>query len=133
MRHTGGACRAKAGGDNPDTNAKLKSVMTRARSAGVPNDIIDRNLKRAGDKSAADLAEHLIEVYGPGGSGFIMDCLTDNRQRAATDIWTIVKKQNGKVRQMHRACTVRRGGERGVADEERACADGGGGQRAIQL
>ena len=91
-------CRAKAGGDNPDTNLTLKSVISRAHGAGVPNDIINRNLKRAGDKSTADLAEHLIEVYGPGGSGFIMDCLTDNRQRAATDIWTIVKKQNGKVR-----------------------------------
>ena len=39
----------------------------------------------------------VVEVYGPGGTGFIMECLTDNRQRATTDIWTIVKKLEGKV------------------------------------
>lgn len=87
-----------AGGSNLDINLTLQAIVERARRAGVPKDIIDRNLRSSEDKSSADVAEHIIEVYGPGGSGFLMDCLTDNRQRAATGIWTIVKKLNGKAR-----------------------------------
>lgn len=71
--------------------------MDQARKAGVPRDIVDRNLKRSQDKATAEVAEHLIEVYGPGGSGFVMDCLTDSKARAVSEIWTIVKKLNGKV------------------------------------
>ena len=67
----------------------------------MPKDIIERNLKRAEDKDTADLAEHFIEVYGPGGTGYIMDCLTDNKQRATTEIWTAIKKLNAKVRPAH--------------------------------
>jgi transcriptional/translational regulatory protein YebC/TACO1 len=91
-------CRAKAGGSNPDSNRQLQNTIDGARRAGVPKDIIERNLKRADEKGGADIEEHLIELYGPGGTGFVMDCLTDNKQRAHTDIWTVVKKLNGKVR-----------------------------------
>jgi transcriptional/translational regulatory protein YebC/TACO1 len=89
-------CSAKNGGDNPNVNKRLRDIIDSARKAGVPKDIIERNLKRATEKGT-DLQEHIIEVYGPGGSAYVMDCMTDNKQRAATDIWTIVKKLNGKV------------------------------------
>jgi transcriptional/translational regulatory protein YebC/TACO1 len=87
-----------AGGSNVETNLSLHTIVERARRAGVPRDIIDRNMRHSEDKSSANITEHIIEVYGPCGSGFLMDCLTDNKQRAVTSIWTIVKKLNGKAR-----------------------------------
>jgi hypothetical protein len=103
--HIAVLCRAK-GGIDLAANARLKTVILQARGLGVPSDIIDRNLKKATDNSAPDLTEHFIEVYGPGGSGFIMDCFTDNKQRAANEIWTVVKRLNGKVEHFPRLLIV---------------------------
>lgn len=89
--------RAKQGGTSPDTNAQLQTVMDAAKKANVPNDVIARNLKRAEDKDVALLSDIIIEAYGPGGTGFIFECLTDNKTRASTEIWTVVKKLDGKV------------------------------------
>ena len=88
---------AKTGGTDPASNRQLSVLLDQARRAGVPRDIIERNMKRSEDKSAADFNDALYEVYGPGGTGFICECLTDNGNRTSTDIWTIVKKLNGKV------------------------------------
>lgn len=88
---------AKAGGIDLDANAALKQATEAARRAGVPKDIVARNIKRASDKDAAALEETVVEVYGPGGAAFVLECLTDCRQRAASEIWTVVKKHNGKV------------------------------------
>jgi transcriptional/translational regulatory protein YebC/TACO1 len=90
-------CSAKQGGVNPASNVALQQILEQAKKANVPKDIIDRNLKRAQDKDTATLTEVTIELYGPGGTGYILECLTDNKQRAATDIWTVVKKLDGKV------------------------------------
>lgn len=90
--------RARQGGINPDTNVQLQAVMDGAKKANVPNDVIARNLKRAEDKDATSLSDIIIEAYGPGGTGFVFECLTDNKIRASTEIWTVVKKLEGKVR-----------------------------------
>lgn len=93
-----GQYRARQGGVNPDTNVQLQAVMDGAKKANVPNEVIARNLKRAEDKDAASLSDIIIEAYGPGGTGFVFECLTDNKIRASTEIWTVVKKLDGKVK-----------------------------------
>eukprot|EP00889_Picochlorum_renovo_P003460 jgi/Picre1/30490/NNA_005854.t1 len=72
---------ARSGGADPSSNGKLKDVLAQAKSAQVPADIIERNLKKAEDKSGGDFSEMVYEAYGPGGTGFIIEALTDNVNR----------------------------------------------------
>jgi hypothetical protein len=68
----------RAGGSDPLANSRLREVLNAAKLASLPNDIIERNMKKAAEKSGADFTEVVYEAYGPGGTGFIMECLTDN-------------------------------------------------------
>ena len=67
---------------DPASNPRLKDVVAQAKAAQVPADIIDRNLKK-GSESKADYQEMLYEAYGIGGTGFIIEALTDNVNRTA--------------------------------------------------
>ena len=133
----------KAGGTDTVGNARLKDVLKQAQQASVPKDIIERNIKRASDKSQADFQEvsmltkclttfsignHITmytvtadgylpamftvrqhhqdgdnllqvtyEAYGAGGTGFVMECLTDNLNRSASEIRAAVMKAGGKM------------------------------------
>ncbi|KAG1678986.1 hypothetical protein FOA52_013049 [Chlamydomonas sp. UWO 241] len=87
----------KAGGPDPVTNAALELAIRQAKEAGVPRDIVDRNLKRASDSKQADYTEIWYEAYGPGGTGFIIQCLTDNLNRSASDIKSTITKAGCKV------------------------------------
>ena len=94
---------AKAGGSDPSANRQLSVLLDQARRAGVPREILDRNLKlRSEERGAADVSEALYEIYYPGGTGYVCECLTDNGRRTVTDIWTTVKL-NGKARRRVRA------------------------------
>ncbi|MBL9180485.1 MAG: YebC/PmpR family DNA-binding transcriptional regulator [Verrucomicrobiaceae bacterium] len=87
---------AKAGGGSPDMNARLRSAITAAKAANVPNDNIDRAIKKGtGELAGAALEEILYEAYGPGGVAMMIEIVTDNRNRSANDIRTLLSKNNG--------------------------------------
>lgn len=87
----------KSGGADPSTNSRLSDLLKQAKEAGVPKDIIDRNIKRAADKNQTDYQEILYEAYGPGGTGFVIECLTDNPNRTASDVKNAINKGGAKV------------------------------------
>lgn len=87
---------AKAGGGSPDTNARLRSAIAAAKAANVPNDNIDRAIKKGtGELASATLEEILYEAYGPGGVAMMIEIVTDNRNRSANDIRVLLSKNNG--------------------------------------
>ncbi|KAI8473710.1 MAG: transcriptional regulator TACO1-like protein [Monoraphidium minutum] len=86
----------KAGGADPATNSKLSDLLKQARELGVPRDILDRNIKRASDAKQGDFSETVYEAYGPGGTGFIVECLTDNVNRSASDVKAAMTKGGAK-------------------------------------
>lgn len=88
---------ARKGGASPQENSRLKELMDFARAAQVPRDVVDRNLKRATDSKSADFTEALYECYGPGATGFVIEALTDNLNRAAAEVRTAINKAHGKI------------------------------------
>lgn len=87
---------AKAGGGNPDMNARLRSAINAAKAANVPNDNIDRAIKKGtGELASAALEEITYEAYGPGGVAMMIEIVTDNRNRSANDLRTLLSKNNG--------------------------------------
>lgn len=87
---------AKSGGSNPDMNARLRSAITAAKAANVPNDNIDRAIKKGtGELASAALEEIVYEAYGPGGVAMMIEVVTDNRNRSANDLRTLLSKNNG--------------------------------------
>jgi len=82
----------KAGGDDPSSNLQLAKVLAEANSLNVPKDVIQRNIKKAMDPVTADYKELTYEAYGVGGVGMIINCLSDNNNRASADVAMIVKK-----------------------------------------
>ncbi|MFD1901509.1 YebC/PmpR family DNA-binding transcriptional regulator [Enterococcus termitis] len=78
---------AKAGGTDPATNAALRLVMDKAKSANMPNDNIDRALKKASSTGNNEQYDEITyEGYGPGGTAVLVYALTDNRNRTATNV-----------------------------------------------
>ena len=87
---------AKAGGGSPDTNARLRSAIAAAKAANVPNDNIDRAIKKGtGELASAALEEVLYEAYAPGGVAMMIEIVTDNRNRSANDVRVLLSKNNG--------------------------------------
>lgn len=86
---------AAHGEPNPDFNPRLRTAVAKAREAGVPTDTIDRAIKRAADP-AEKLEELLYEAYGPGGAAILIAAISDNRNRTAQEIKTILRNNNGK-------------------------------------
>jgi YebC/PmpR family DNA-binding regulatory protein len=87
---------AKAGGGNPDANARLRTAILAARNANVPNDNISRAVKKGtGEGGGAAIEEVLYECFAPGGIGLLIEIVTDNRNRAAADMRSLMTKNNG--------------------------------------
>lgn len=87
---------AKAGGGSPDMNARLRSAITAAKAANVPNDNIDRAIKKGtGELAGAVLEEITYEAYAPGGVAMMIEIVTDNRNRSANDLRTLLSKNSG--------------------------------------
>ena len=84
----------KAGG-NPDSPG-VKAAIAKAREYNMPNDTVDRAVKKASEANQADLTSVLYEAYGPGGSAIIIEALTDNRNRAAQEVKAVLAK-NGSA------------------------------------
>lgn len=80
---------------NPDFNPRLRTAVAKAREAGVPADTIERAIKRAADP-AEKLEELLYEAYGPAGAAILIEAVSDNRNRTAQEIKTVLRDHNGK-------------------------------------
>lgn len=89
---------AKKGGPNPEGNFKLKTAITNARQINMPNDNIERAIKKAtGGGENVDYEEIIYEGYGPGGVAIMVKCLTENRNRTAADVRSIFNKRGGNM------------------------------------
>src|SRR5690348_16570941 len=87
----------KQGGPDPKSNTKLRIAIQKAREANLPNDNIERNIKKATSADQADFTEILYELYGYGGVGILAEILTDNKNRAASDIRIATNKKGGTI------------------------------------
>jgi YebC/PmpR family DNA-binding regulatory protein len=89
---------AKLGGGDPDGNFRLRTAITRAKAAGVPNDNIKRAIEKGTGASGGDNMEDLsYEGYGPGGVAIFIEAVTDNRNRTAGDIRSYFNKYQGNL------------------------------------
>ena len=90
---------AKIGGPDPLGNPTLADAIQKAKKSSVPNDNIDRAVKRGGGLSGEviDYQTILYEGYGPGGVAMLIECLTDNRNRAAAEVRVIMSKHGGTM------------------------------------
>jgi len=88
---------ARGGGD-PSGNPRLRSAIDKARGANIPNDTIDRAIKKGtGENGAESLEELVYQAYGPGGVAIIVELATDNRNRTASELRKILERQNAKI------------------------------------
>ena len=89
---------AAKGNPNPSTNSKLADVIAKAKAANMPNDNIERSIKRAaGEMGDKDYKELTYEGYGAGGAAVIVTTLTDNINRTAGDVRAIMSKHGGSL------------------------------------
>ena len=92
------AVAVKEGGPDPDNNSKLRDVIAKAKANNMPNDTIERGIKKAaGNASAINYETVRYEGYGPNGTAIIVDALTDNRNRTAANVRNCFTKGNGNV------------------------------------
>lgn len=87
----------KQGGADPKANTKLRLALQKAKGANVPSDVIDRNIKKAANADQADFTELTYELYGHGGVGIIVDAMTDNKNRTASDMRIAINKKGGTI------------------------------------
>ncbi|HTO83566.1 MAG TPA: YebC/PmpR family DNA-binding transcriptional regulator [Methylomirabilota bacterium] len=89
---------AKQGAPDPNTNPRLRAAMIAARQANMPKDTMERAIKRgAGGEADANYDEVRYEGYGPGGVAIIVEALTDNRNRTASEVRTAFSKAGGNL------------------------------------
>lgn len=89
---------AKQGGGDPDTNFRLRLAVNAAKAANMPNDTIDKAIKRGtGALGGQNLEEVVYEGYGPGGVAILVNALTDNRNRTAGEVRFIFSKNGGNL------------------------------------
>ena len=90
---------ARTGGADPAGNPTLYDAIAKAKKTSVPNDNIDRAVKRGSGLEAggADYETIMYEGYGPGGVAFLIECLTDNRNRAASEVRTAMTRNGGSM------------------------------------
>ena len=92
------AVAVKEGGPDPNNNSKLKDVIAKAKANNMPNDTIDRSIKKAaGDGDGVNYEQVTYEGYGPSGIAIIVDALTDNKNRTAANVRSAFTKGNGNV------------------------------------
>ena len=92
------AVAVKNGGPDPNNNAKLRDVIANAKQNNVPNDNIDRMLKKAaGESDSTNFEEIVYEGYGPSGIAVVVEALTDNRNRTASEVRHYFDKAGGNM------------------------------------
>ena len=92
------AIAVKEGGGDPANNSKLRDVIAKAKANNMPNDNIDRAIKKGiGELGDAIFEEIAYEGYGPGGVAVLVECLTDNRNRSSSEVRTAFDRSNGNL------------------------------------
>lgn len=88
----------KVGGSgDPKANPRLRLALTKARDANVPNDIVERNIKKATSADQADYHELTYELYGHGGVGLVVEIMTDNKNRTSSEMRIATNKRGGTI------------------------------------
>ena len=88
---------ARSGLPDPAMNARLRAAVLAARKEGMPKDNIERSINKAAGNDGENYEEVRYEGFGPGGVSLIIETLTDNRNRTATNVRTIVSKNGGNL------------------------------------
>ena len=92
------AVAVKEGGPDPSNNFKLAQVIAKAKANNMPNDTIDRGIKKAaGDGNSVNYETATYEGYGPSGTAIIVKCLTDNKNRTAANVRNAFTKGQGSI------------------------------------
>jgi len=92
------AIAAKLGGGDPDLNPRLRLALLKCRSANMPSDNVDRAIKKGtGGGEAATFEDLTYEVFGPQGVALLVECSTDNRNRTAAEIRSLLTKNGGSI------------------------------------
>ena len=92
------AVAVKEGGADPNNNSRLRDVIAKAKANNMPNDTIERGIKKAaGDANSVNYEYVSYEGYGPNGIAIIVDALTDNKNRTAANVRSAFTKGNGNV------------------------------------
>ena len=92
------AVAVKEGGADPANNSKLRDVIAKAKANNVPNDTIDRGIKKAaGDVDSVNYEQNVYEGYGPSGVAIIVETLTDNKNRTAANVRAAFTKGGGNI------------------------------------
>ncbi|MFZ0889314.1 MAG: YebC/PmpR family DNA-binding transcriptional regulator [Candidatus Binataceae bacterium] len=113
---------ARLGGGDINSNPRLRTAVSAARAQSMPNDNIERAIKKGtGELGGAQLEEVTYEGYGPGGVAIIFDVLTDNRNRVVSDLRHIFTRHGGNLGES--GCVAWMFRKRGVITVERGAAD----------
>jgi YebC/PmpR family DNA-binding regulatory protein len=89
---------ARLGGGDIGGNPRLRAAADKARSVNMPNDTIDRAIKKGtGDLEGVNYEEFNYEVFGPGGAAVLVEIMTDNRNRTASDIRSVITRHGGNL------------------------------------
>jgi YebC/PmpR family DNA-binding regulatory protein len=113
------AVAVRAGGGDPNSNSKLRDLIAKAKANNIPNDNIERAIKKSLDKDGASYEEMTYEGYGPGGVAVIVEAATDSKNRTAADVRHYFSKYGGNLGAM--GCVSFMFSEKGViviADED---------------
>lgn len=87
----------KQGGADPKGNSKLRLAIQKAKDANMPNDNVERNIKKATSADQQDFSEMTYELYGYGGVGILVDIMTDNKNRISGEIRIATNKHGGTI------------------------------------
>lgn len=87
----------RLGGPDPKSNPRLRSALQKAKAVNLPNENIQRNIKKATSPDQADYSEVTYEIYGHGGVGIIVEAMTDNKNRTASDMRIAINKKGGTI------------------------------------
>ncbi len=105
------AVAVKEGGPDPDNNSRLRDVIAKAKANNMPNDTIDRGIKKAAGDANANYESVTYEGYGPNGTAIIVDALTDNKNRTAANVRNALSPRARAVlehRVVYLICSTRR-------------------------
>ena len=93
---------ARLGGGDIAGNPRLRAAVDKGRAANMPNDTIDRSIKKGtGDLEGINYEEFHYEVFGPGGTAILVEIMTDNRNRTASEIRNLIQRGNGNLGALH--------------------------------
>lgn len=87
----------KISGSDPKSNPRLRLALQKAKEANMPNDNVERNIKKASSADQGDYEELTYELYGHGGVGILVEVMTDNKNRTASDMRIATNKRGGTI------------------------------------